>query len=132
MANHSNLNLYRYNAGCGLAAVGDYIEAEEELQAAEEAARAFLEEEGETAEDIEVGVYKVPNSPGNIMAVGKNITWKRGKGKQYYLPYDIEDVGKNIKCGKWDGYFGEENQDFKKWGGWGRISSCRELYTSLH
>ena len=29
-----------------------------------------------------------------------------------------------------DRNFGEENQNLKKWG-WGRISSCRELYTPL-
>ena len=29
------------------------------------------------------------------MAVGKNITWKKGKGKQYHSPYDA--VEKNIK-----------------------------------
>ena len=33
-------------------------------------------------------------------------------------------LGQNIKWGKGDGKFGEENQDFEKWG-WGRISSCR-------
>ena len=32
--------------------------------------------------------------------------------------------------GEWDGNFVEENQDFKLWK-WGRISSCRELYTPL-
>ena len=34
---------------------------------------------------------------GNIMAAGKIIMWKKGKGKQYHLPYNIEAVGKNIK-----------------------------------
>ena len=34
---------------------------------------------------------------GNIMAVGKNITWKKGKGMQYHLPFNIEAVWKNIK-----------------------------------
>ena len=52
------------------------------------------------------------------MAVGKNTTWKKGKGKQYHLPYNTEAVGKNIK-----------------WGGrpkiWGRLSSYRGLYTPL-
>ena len=62
------------------------------------------------------GVYKVPYPPplripgvgslssllgqniklwreeGNIMSVGKNITWKKGKGKQYHLPYIIKAV----------------------------------------
>ena len=28
------------------------------------------------------------------MAVGKNIAWKMGKGKQYHLPYDIKAVRK--------------------------------------
>ena len=31
---------------------------------------------------------------GNIMAVGKNLTWK--KGKQYHPPYNIKAVGRNI------------------------------------
>ena len=49
---------------------------------------------------------------GNIIAMGKNITWKRGRGKQYHLPYIVESVGKNIKWGRgdWDGNFGDENQ----------------------
>ena len=34
------------------------------------------------------------------MAVRKNITWKKGKGKQYHLPYNIEAIGKNIYWGK--------------------------------
>ena len=44
------------------------------------------------------------------MAVEKNIKWGRGEG---------------------DGDFEEENQDIlNKWG-WGRISSCMELFTPL-
>ena len=43
------------------------------------------------------------------MALGKNITWKKEKGKQYYLPYNIEAARKNIKLGKGDGNFGEES-----------------------
>ena len=31
------------------------------------------------------------------MSVGKNIMLKKGKGKQYHLPYNIEAVGKNIE-----------------------------------
>ena len=33
---------------------------------------------------------------------GKNITWKKGEGdrKQYHIPFKINGVGKNIKCGK--------------------------------
>ena len=34
------------------------------------------------------------------MAVGINITWKKGKGKQYHIIYDIEAVGKNIRLEK--------------------------------
>ena len=49
------------------------------------------------------------------MAVGKNIMWKKGKGKQYYPPYNIKAVGKNIKWGKGegDGNLGEGNHDLK-------------------
>ena len=36
------------------------------------------------------------------MAVGKNIKRKRGKGKQYHLPYNIKSVGKNIKLERGD------------------------------
>ena len=44
--------------------------------------------------------YKVLKREGNIMAKGKNITWKKGKGiQQYHLPYNIEAGGFNIKCG---------------------------------
>ena len=64
------------------------------------------------------------------MAVGKNITWKRDKLKQYHLPFNIKDVGKNINWGRGDRIFRDENQDLEKWGS-GRISSCRTLYSSL-
>jgi hypothetical protein len=51
----------RYNSGCGLAAVGAWEEAEEVLRGAEQAARSYLQEEGETEEDIEeeVGIIRV-------------------------------------------------------------------------
>ena len=51
----------RYNCGCGLAAVGEYDQAEVELVAAESQARQFLAEEGDSAEDIEqeVGIIRV-------------------------------------------------------------------------
>ena len=44
------------------------------------------------------------------MAVGKNIKRKRGKGKQYHLPFNIKSVGKNIKFERGDlnESFGEE------------------------
>ena len=46
------------------------------------------------------------------MAVGKNITWKKGR---YNLSYDIKAVEKNIKWGRGAGdrNFVEENQDKK-------------------
>ena len=49
------------------------------------------------------------------MAMGKNISWKKGKGKHYHFSCNIKVVGKNIKWGRGegDGYFGEENQDLK-------------------
>ena len=55
---------------------------------------------------------------GNIKVLGKNITWKKGKEKQYHLPYNIKAVGKDIKWGRgeWDGHFRAENQDFKNMG----------------
>ena len=34
------------------------------------------------------------------MSVGKNVTWKKGKGKKYHLPCNIEAAGKNIKRGR--------------------------------
>ena len=54
---------------------------------------------------------------------GRILRWEKGNGKQYHLPFNIEAIGKNIKWGKveGEGNFGEEYQDFKKWG-WGRIS----------
>ena len=33
----------------------------------------------------------------NTMAAGKDILWKKRKGTQYYLPYNIKAVGRNIK-----------------------------------
>ena len=32
-----------------------------------------------------------------------NIIWKKGKGKQYHLPYNIKTIGKNIKWDREDG-----------------------------
>ena len=43
------------------------------------------------------------------MAVGKNITWKKGKRKQYNLPYNIQAIWKNIKWGR-----GKEDGNFWK------------------
>ena len=62
--------------------------------------------------------------------MGKNITLKKGKGKQYYLFYDIGAHGRRTN-GKEDGHFEEENQDLKKWR-WGRILSFKgTLYTPV-
>ena len=46
--------------------------------------------------------------------------------------YKVSHPPLNIKWGKGeeDGNFGEENKDLEEWR-WGRISSCRELYTPL-
>ena len=66
------------------------------------------------------------------MAVGKNITWKKGKweGKQDHLPCNIIALG-IISSGEGDEYFGKKNQDLKNNRVWsGRISSCRQLYTT--
>ena len=35
--------------------------------------------------------------------VGENITWKKGKGKQYNLPNNSMAVGKNVKWGRREG-----------------------------
>ena len=51
-----------------------------------------------------VGEYHVCREEYNM---GKMV---KGK-KQYHLPYDIKAAGKNIKRGKGDRSFGEENQD---------------------
>ena len=40
------------------------------------------------------------------MAVGKNITWKKGKGKQYHLPIILRLLGR-ISNGEEDGNIGE-------------------------
>ena len=67
---------------------------------------------------------------------GEEYNVEKVEVKQFHLPY-INDIiiilrllGR-IPSGKGDRNFGEENQDFKTWG-WGRISSCRELYTPLN
>ena len=42
---------------------------------------------------------------GNIKVLGKNITWMKGNGKKYPLPFNIMAVGKNIKReGAWKIY----------------------------
>ena len=51
--------------------------------------------------------------------MGKNITWKKRKGKQNNLPYIIEVVGKNIKWGRKRNFFGTKSR-YKKWD-WGII-----------
>ena len=50
------------------------------------------------------------------MAVVKNITWIKGKGKHYHFPFNIEAVGKDLsgREGEWN--FGEVNKDYKKMG----------------
>ena len=67
-----------------------------------------------------------------ILWLWGRIHGKKGKAKQYHFPYYIEGVGKNIKLGREEEYenLWEENQDLKIWG-WGRRSSCTELYTPL-
>ena len=44
------------------------------------------------------------------MAVGKNITWKKGEGKQYHLPFNIEAVEGRISSEK----EGKETESFGK------------------
>ena len=53
---------------------------------------SFLNPIGKEYQTVEMGR--------NIMAVGKNITWKKGKGKQNHFPCNIEAIEKNIKLGK--------------------------------
>ena len=52
-------------------------------------------------EVFNTGVYKVPYSPGGggreYHDCGEEYNVKKGKGKQYHLPYNIKAVGKNIK-----------------------------------
>ena len=92
----------------------------------------------------ETGVYKVPSSgvlgkniklwreEGNFM--GKNIKkeYNVGKGKGEAIPSSLEFCGclEEYQVGKRGSgrKFWGRNQAFKTWG-WGRISSCRELYT---
>ena len=52
----------RYNTGCNLAAVGDYVGSENALKGAVEAAKSYLQEEEEAGEDEieeETGIIKV-------------------------------------------------------------------------
>ena len=67
------------------------------------------------------------------MSVGQNIALKKRKWKATSSSYNSEAVGKNIKWGKGEGNrnFEGKKSRFKKIIGWGRISSCRELYTPL-
>ena len=77
------------------------------------------------------GVYKVRESVGEeyqavksekgiswLWSVDKNITRKKGLGKQYHISYNIKAVGKNIKWGrgKGDGTFGEDLTKILKMG----------------
>jgi len=71
----------RYNSACGLASLGDYKTAEEELIETEKQAREFLDEQGETPEDIEdeVGIVRV--QLGYVMQ-------KQGKEKEAQVVYN--------------------------------------------
>ena len=65
----------------------------------------------------------------------KNKTDKSSIGAvNVIFPYNNKALRKNIKRGKGerDGNFREGNKEKKKRWGWGRISSCRELNTSLN
>ena len=57
--------------------------------------------------------------------LGKNITWKKGKGEKYHLPYKSRLLGR-ISSGKGTKILGKEIENLKKWG-LGRISSCRNF-----
>ena len=72
---------------------------------------------------------KLLRKEGNIIVLEKNITWKKGKEKQYHLPYNIKAVEKNIKWlrEEGDGNFGEENRDFKNMG----VGENIKLYGTL-
>ena len=81
---------------------------------------------------------KVPYSPGggggDIMAAGKNITWKKGKGGSnitFHIILRLLGIISGGEKGKGTVISGGRNQDFKKMGG-GRISSCREHYIPLY
>eukprot|EP00088_Acartia_fossae_P008823 TRINITY_DN1423_c0_g1_i10.p1 TRINITY_DN1423_c0_g1~~TRINITY_DN1423_c0_g1_i10.p1 ORF type:complete len:657 (-),score=254.81 TRINITY_DN1423_c0_g1_i10:205-2175(-) len=82
----------RYNHGCGLAAIEEYAEAEQELKEAETQAREFLKEEGEGEEEIEeeIGIIKVQ------MAY---VLQKQGKEKEAQTLYNAvlknkpQDIG---------------------------------------
>ena len=63
------------------------------------------------------------------MAVGKNITWKKERRNNIPFPIILRQLG-IISSGEEDGNFGEDKKYSKKLG-WGRISSCKELYTPL-
>ena len=67
----------RYNSGCGLAAVEAWEEAEEVLRGAERAARTYLQEEGETEEDIEeeVGIIRVSRPFHHHPCCGSGSCW---------------------------------------------------------
>ena len=55
---------------------------------------------------------------GNIKSVVKNITWKKGNGKKFPLPFSIKAAEKNIKRGR--GKFidsWEENNNQNEWVG---------------
>ena len=54
---------------------------------------------------------------------------KREKGSNVPFPIILR-LRRRISRGEGCGSFGEEIRDLKKLG-WGRISSCRELYTPL-
>ena len=67
---------------------------------------------------------------GNIMAVEKNITWQKRKGKQYHLPYNIEAVWKIIKRGRGRKVWGGKSR-FEIMGA-GKNIKQQELYTPLY
>ena len=47
----------------------------------------------------------------------KNITWKKGKGKQFHLPYNNKAFGKNINWGRGRKFWGRKIKIFENGGG---------------
>ena len=75
-----------------------------------------------------------------MAAVGKNIaeksgnSGKKGKEKQYHLPYNGKAVRRNIKQGRWEGdeFLWEDNQNGKKMGVGKNIKLQGTLYTKQY
>ena len=64
------------------------------------------------------------------MSVVKNITWKKGNGKKYPLPFSIKAAEKNIKRGRGKFIDSWEENNYQNDGGGGKYQGVGKYIQS--